>query len=361
MTRILMDGYYGHGNFGDDLLMHLTYRLLRQKFPDATLTIVTTQPSQSYIPTLLDGIVLAAPDRHAHYDLIVHGGGGVFFDFASYGLARRLGEMAVRGIGFPAFLALEAAARRLTGKSLPTTKRRVGLGIGVGRFSAGSPRMLKALPVLASFDHLWLRDRESNTNLQDFAPILRADLLEGSDLAFLTEYWLPEHVARTKAAKPRLGVALRDWRGTDIHAMRNLLMKLARHYDITGFIFDAASDPLTRHMLGDLPLCSWDPHRMQLAAFARQLAAQDALLTSRAHGAICGACLGVPSVILDIEPKMQQVHDMLPVSSILVQDHAAIPPAIDRALHISPESIMNDVTRNHHASQTAWHHLAEQL
>lgn len=351
--RIVMEGYYGRGNFGDDVLMQVTYRLLREEFPGAEIAIIATEPSQAYIVKLLDGISIIPPDRHAHSDIVVHGGGGVFFDFAHYGIGRKTGEALIRLIGFSAFLKLAALTRKLTGKDLPTTSCRIGLGIGVGTFTAGSPRMLKSLPILADFKALWVRDTHSIANLKPCTNIMNAEIIEGSDIAFLSEHWLPNAATRSANTKPKLGIVLRDWPQTDIHELRNSIARLIKDYDITGFIFDAKSDVLIRGILTQFPTHVWDPNAMNIADFAAQLAAQDVLLTSRAHGAICGACLGVPSVIVNIEPKMEQVHAMLPNSTVLVGNENWR-DALKQASAIAPATIAADVTKNRIASQSAW-------
>ena len=238
------------------------------------------------------------------------------------------------------------------GKQLPTTNCRIGLGIGVGTFTTGSPRMLKSLPILADFQALWLRDTQSKAHLKPYKDILKAEIVQGSDIAFLSEHWLPSTTPKIAGAKPKLGVALRDWQGTDIHALRNTLTKLVKDYDITGFIFDAKSDILLRGLLAPFPTHIWDPNTMRIDDFSAQIAAQDVLLTSRAHGAICGACLGVPSVIVSIEPKMEQVHAMLPNSTILVGTNGW-KEALSTANTFTPAAIAADVEKNRNASQSA--------
>ena len=137
--------------------------------------------------------------------------------------------------------------------------------------------------------------------------------------------------------------------------MREVLATLAVTYDITGFIFDAHADPECQRLFAPYTIKIWQPEHMTITDFAAALAAQDVLLTARAHGAICGACLGVASVIIAIEPKLEQVHAMLPNASILVPanapQHWAV--AIAAACRISPATIAGDVQKNRAASEAA--------
>ncbi|MFZ4125632.1 MAG: polysaccharide pyruvyl transferase family protein [Rickettsiales bacterium] len=356
-TRILMEGYYGKGNFGDDVLMLATYHLLRRAAPNATISIVIGDTQDDYPRSLLQGIEIERPDRYAQYDIIVHGGGGVFFDFAQYGIVCRTLELLARLIGFNSVVQLERAVRSITGLRRIRGKRRIGLGIGVGTFSKGSPRMLRSLPILAEYDALWLRDAESVTNLEPFTSVMNAALINGSDLAFMSDDWLPPSTKKPISAKPRLGIALRDWKGMEYAQLRTKLAALAQDCTLTGFIFDVAHDPMMREVLAPYPTHIWQPRTMHIHEFAAQIAAQDGLITSRAHGAICGACLSVPSVILDIEPKMKHVHAMLPHCTQLIDKHAPWESAITTMLALPRERIIEDVARNRAASHAAWEQM----
>jgi polysaccharide pyruvyl transferase WcaK-like protein len=100
----------------------------------------------------------------------------------------------------------------------------------------------------------------------------------------------------------------------------------------------------------------WRPDRHDLVSFLEELAGQDAFVTARAHGAICAACLGRASVILEIEPKLRAVHDMLPRATRLAavdSDAATLGALIDEVLDIPVPMIAQDVTANREASRRA--------
>jgi polysaccharide pyruvyl transferase WcaK-like protein len=352
--RILIVGYYGRGNFGDDLLLHITYRLLKTVIPAAEISIIADSNRADYIHAMLGDVTILPPGRHGHFDLIVHGGGGVFFDFQPGGWLAQMAEKMIDAIGLASFIRLEKLLRSILRKPRTSATHRIGLGIGVGTFAAGSKRLRSSLPILADFSALWVRDRASVENLTRFAEIMHTEIMEGSDLAFFTEHWVPPLPAPTVSEKPRLGIALRDWSGHSISPA--LLETLSMHYAITGFIFDEHADPITQQLLADYPIHVWQPEQMRVGDFAAALATQDVILTSRAHGAICSACVGVPTVIVDIEPKLKQVHAMLPNASVPVAANApeTWEAAIEKALTISHATILTDIQKNHAESTAAW-------
>ena len=358
--RILLVGYYGKGNFGDDVLLKVSYNLLKQAMPDVDISVIVDGDAGGYVPAMLGEVKVLEPARHGHFDLIVHGGGGVYFDFATHGLRNRLIENLLRFVGFPAYLTAEKFVRSISGKPRTSATVRVGLGIGVGTYSPGSPRLRASLPILADHDALWVRDVQSIENLKRFGAVLTGEIIPGSDLAFLTHYWLEKPVApRVPAARPRLGIILRDWAqalgGLPEAALREVFVELARDHDITGFVFDQHADPELQRLLAPYATCVWQPGTMKIDDFAERLAQQDVLLTSRAHGAICGACVGVPSVIVAIEPKLQQVAAMLANACRVVppQQPGQWAGALQEARSIAPQAITADVERNRAASIAA--------
>ena len=358
--KILLVGYYGKGNFGDDVLLKTTHALLKEALPDAVFSVVIGGDAGGYVPKLLGKITTLKPGRHGHFDLIVHGGGGVHFDFTKHGWYDRLKETMMRGIGLLAYLALENSARTITGKKRTSAALRVGLGIGVGTYTFGSPRLRDHIATVADYDALWVRDAESVENLKRFNSILTGEIVLGSDLAFLAHYWLKVPAVRAASSRPRLGIVLRDWvealGGLPEVKLQETIANLATTYDITGIILDQHADPVMQRILAPYPSCIWRPETMDIDDFMRVLSQQNVLLTSRAHGAICGACVGVPSVIVTIEPKLQQVAGMLPNASVAVstQHPESWPDAVAKACAITPQVIVADIETNRAISAAAW-------
>lgn len=352
--RILLTGYYGRANFGDDVLMQVTHRIVRLLFPEANISVLVDGQYGDYVSRFIPDATILTPAYHGKFDAIIHGGGGVFFDYAHHGaLATLIGSM-IEKIGFSHYLYAEHMLRTLLNKPRTTAVRRVGLGIGVGTFSAGSTRLLHKLPLIADMDALWVRDSASVENLARFRSVMKGDIIEGSDLAFLHEYWQAPHEERRPSARPKLGIALRDW-GAQNPKLPEILSQLSEQFELTGFVLDHESDRQTIKLLEPYTTHVWNPRDMSIADFTEPLAQQHVLLTSRAHGAICAACLGIPSVIVPIEPKLQQVHTMLSQSSTLatLDDPCELTNAVQKLLDISIETIADDVAKNRARSQSA--------
>lgn len=360
---VVLVGYYGRQNFGDDVLMIAGHAIARQLAPDARIGLLGTQAP--YIPKLLGEDVGFVPFGMRHnYRLIVHGGGGTFFDFSKHSAMRRVFNRVALAFGPKAFVALETAARRMTGRPRMSAHSRVGLGLGVGTYSPGSPALLNALPTLLDFDAVWLRDLGSLKNLRRIGITTQTFL--GSDLAFLHETWCPPELAlaqrppRSSESRPLIGLVMRDWpardRGKLARQLQDSVAALSRNYRLHLVSLNPDADRETIKCFPDLPHLIWQPDKMSMTNFLRELAAHDTLVTARAHGAICGACLGIPTVILGIEPKLAAVHGMLAKSSQFVAEpfsHEALSTAITQALDVSLHSVATDVHLNREASKAA--------
>lgn len=360
--RILLVGYYGKGNFGDDVLLNVTHGLLRHALPNAEFSVIVGEEGGEYVRHLLGDVKVLRPARHGHFDLIVHGGGGVFFDFNPCGRLYHLLEKVIHTIGLRTYIVSEKLLRTIIKKPRTSGSRRLGFGIGVGTFTEGSQKLLRHnLPTLTDFDALWVRDEESVQNLTRFKNAMKAKIVLGSDLAFLTEYWLGEIAKKKASPRPRLGVILRDRADNDMPMIAATIAELAKGYDITGFILEEQQDPKIMSLLSPYTTHIWQPELMSINSFMQQIGCQDVLLTSRAHGAICGACVGVPSVIVNIEPKLEQVHQMLPNSTLLVQskDTSDWKQALQKVQKIIPEMIAKDVAANRRLSEAAWKEMQQ--
>ncbi len=342
--------------------MLVTHALAGQILPDARIAVRVGTPA-TYLDRLLGIGVARLPfgtrDQHR---LILHGGGGTFFDFADHGPLERGLNAVLFAAGTAAFIKFDYLLRKLVGRQHLSARTRLGFGLGIGTFTPGSARLREALPVLADFDALWVRDAESVANLSRVA--VTPPVILGSDLAFLWDYWCPPSLVLApridRPGRPRVGVVLRDWPAGSGAAFAQGFLPLLDHlsggYELTLISLDPYTDAGTLAALSQYQQVKWQPEQISMLEFAEKLSSQDVLLTSRAHGAICGACLGRASVIVGIEPKLEAVHAMLPGATRLVclpYDPLGVAALIEEALAITTDSIAADVHRNRAEAQRA--------
>jgi polysaccharide pyruvyl transferase WcaK-like protein len=305
---------------------------------------------------MCDASVTVLPhSRGRHFDLIVHGGGGTYFDFAEGSSLDALLNRFVLSGGGALYRRVDGWARALAARPRDSAKVRIGWGLGIGTFTRSSRQLRHKLPTLLDFDGLMVRDEQSIRNLDRLGVSVPAE--RGTDIAFLHDLWTSplQNGAREprEARRARVGVVLRDWPDDQApphgRCVVDAAPALARRYDLTFVSFDATADVRTASLTRPWPRVAWDPHESSISEFSSTLRQFDVLISSRAHGAICGAVLDVPSVLIEIEPKMRAVHDMLPRSTRLAPARPSseeLMEAVQELLALDPSVVASEVAAN---------------
>lgn len=351
MNKIVLKGFYGFGNFGDDILMLTTYKITKEIFPQAEILISSESKNPNYIHKYFPGIKIINATENLKVDWTIHGGGGVFFDFKNHSTPYLLLNQFIKLIGYNNYRRLYESYQSLKGQTFTKQNARAGLGIGVGTYTPSSNRFFSDILSLSSFDILLVRDDTSTVNANQYIP--SKNIHKASDLAFLFNYWMPCIPAPQK--KESIGFILRDWAFNDHVAV---LTKVAKHLSNTGhsvkfFALDETSDTKYIKLAGSIgPVYTWRPEEVTLEHYLSELMTCQLVVSSRAHGAIVPACLGIPVLCVCIEPKLTQVATMLKNSAYVVNApfiKDEILKNIDQALQKSSlirEAIIEDVARN---------------
>ena len=353
MKNILLIGYYGKENFGDDVLFKITYNIVSQWQPNANISVLCEPRDNYYFSNLIGkDIRVIHHGAKEYFDVIIHGGGGTFFDFNESSLSNLFINNFIKTIGFSTYKKVDSLIRKITHKEGISCDTRYGLGIGVGTYTESSEKLKYNIPTLLDFDCLIVRDKLSIKNLNTMS--ITENIKLGSDLAFLNNFWLPKNIynnTQTQEIK-NIGIILRDWsKDKDyLKKIKHILKPLSKKYELTLFIFDKTEDLETIDMFSDYATLIWDSMSIKFDDYCQRLASQDILITSRAHGAICGAVLGVPSIIIEIEPKLQTIHSLLPTSTVLLTlkelNLSFIEKSISKLLTCEKKEISYDVNKN---------------
>lgn len=355
MKKVLLVGYYGKGNFGDDVLFKVTYNFVRQWQPNAEINVLCDEYKEHYLPKLIEeDIRIIEPGNREHFDVIIHGGGGTLFDFKEYGFMDYMINTFIKVIGFSNYQKLESLIRNMTNKKNISSTKRYGFGIGVGTYTKSSKKLKYNIPTLLDFDSLAVRDTLSIENLQKLG--LGKNIQLGSDLAFLDHFWIPKNIKTPSPAqgKKRIGLILRDWDSNDdgnyLNTIDMMLKTLSEKYEFSFFVLDKRSDKEVINISSNYTTYIWDPMNIKFTDYCETLANQDLVITSRAHGAICGAILGVPSILIEIEPKLKTIHSLLPNATSLIDlESMNLEKIIEKIENLSRSeraSLILDVTKN---------------
>lgn len=352
MSKILIKGFYGFGNFGDDILMITAHKIIREIFPHAKIFIGSESKEPNYIFKFLRHVEIVNSSENLEVDWTIHGGGGVFFDFTKHSAKYFLINRIIKIIGYDTYKKLFWAYQTLKGHGFLKQRARAGLGVGVGTYTLSSNRFLSDILALSTFDILLVRDDDSVINAKQYNR--SQSIYKSSDLAFLFTYWMPTHLKRPDR-RDSIGFILRDWIFDDSVAALLMVAKELRFtgHDIKFFALDERADTnFVQEAAKIAPVHCWKPDEMTIEDYLSELVKCKLVISSRAHGAIVSACLGIPVCCILIEPKLRQVAQMLKNSAQTVEapfNKEEVLKVVKNALQVLPslrEATSQDVERN---------------
>lgn len=291
MHRFLLLGYFGHGNFGDEMMLHAFLYGMR-RLTDFNAAVVSGDPNGTRCAHAVMSIhKLNMPAIVAHIissNATVGCGGSLLQDVTSF-----------RSLIYYASLFLLS---RCLGSKV------VLLAQGLGPLRRRLSKLLASL-VLRSCDLLTFRDVASfELALKLGAGRDRAYVT--SDLAFIIE---PPFAATPPSGRITLAIAMRDWRGADEVAMRIA-------HGVLYFASQIASVRCISFSSGDKPLSEWLCWQLSslnavhivptsICDLWKAIEGTHLLIGVRLHSLIAACMVGVPAIAISYDPKVSAFMD----------------------------------------------------
>lgn len=299
--RVVLSGYYGFGNLGDEAVLAAMLAALRSRMPHASFAVLSADPPSTVRQHGVNAVSrmgLRAVRAMSGADLFISGGGSLIQDATS-----------VRSAMY--YLGLLRTGRMLARRSMVYAQ-------GVGPIRR---RWLRALTgsVCNGVDVLTVRDEDSRRLLQECG--VRRPVEVVADPVFALPAAPAERAVTLLGppVRPRIGVALRPW-GDDAYVdplLAGLRGLADRHgADIVVLVFhpskDAALASRAAGQLGGAVISGVTPQEM-LAV----IGALDLVVAARLHALICAAAAGVASVGLTYDPKVAALARQIGVGTLL--------------------------------------------
>ena len=295
--EIAIIGYYGWGNFGDDILASYVLDIVCQTIPPDR--IIVTGPEGNYLERWFPGI-RCKPGREifqpASYPVrkVIFGGGGQFFAFPPsttlnlWGLLKCKAYGRWRMIGWSNYRRLSAYA----------------FCVGVGPLEGVGARWITR-KFFKQCEHISVRDDVSK-NLLSGAENVRvvADPSIGLSIKLSS---ICQRNSKT------LGIVVREWsREPNITNLIVTLQSAAHGLRSRGWAvefisfhsqYDTRVTALLRNRGEDVR--DWKPQSETIQEFCKYLSGFQVLITLRAHGVFLGSLLGTVPIAVSIEPKLE--------------------------------------------------------
>lgn len=332
--RVLLLGYAGHGNFGDDLLLGLAVEAIRRAGPhEITIHTSATGDRADYLGKWFPEARLAkgrlTGGLVSRHERVLYFGGGVLFDYERLRMARRLRRLVSE---FRIF----TLPRLLGGVAFG------GIGMGLGPFAckaglALAGRRIRPFGILGVRDEVSLGlARAQGATQARLTPDLSLVLADGS------QPLCADHAE--DPARPRILVCPRHYphgpRKDRYLASLELAIQGIRKAipgaRVTAFGFQGRHDEeaLDRIGKGADDQVMWDPWKMEVRDVLRLFAAQDLVISSRMHGIFVAGMAGTPSVAIGVDPKLayaagffrnsEHVEDTAAAEAIVTAAHRAL-------------------------------------
>ena len=313
--KVVLKGYYGKGNFGDDLLAKVLVEYLERQY-DAD--IYCDVDLAKYSEKLFPNAIFLSSDSSMTYDLLLLGGGTQFFDFGTYAGVKVIKYWYKKYLLNPKNVLLRLSNKK---NSFNYTKK-IALGIGVGPFHCVESEE-DAIKNLSRYDLVSVRDVNS-------LKIIENSCLERihycADICLTNKVNLfNSNIEMVKVPhKFDFGIVLRDWDESNVRGDFN--QDIVREFSalvsskknkILFFVYSKCDVKLIKLLEKHrVDFVVWDPVATDLSDFVQLHKECKVIISSRYHGLITALKLHKPIVPLVIEPKISAFSKELNISDL---------------------------------------------
>lgn len=306
---ILVYGYYGRGNFGDDILASATLQSLCDVVDPRRIQVFA--PKNCYLDTWFPGVCC---DRKIPYSIkrVIFGGGGLFFAYPRSIFDRLWGWKS-------------ATAATMQRRTKHLNCKKFGFCVGIGPlYGVGAKIVTKHF--LSNFDYLSVRDISSLQILKDFK-IDQCSLATDLSISLLP---VLNTLQKPKTISQRIGIIVREWSHSNNSSTLLLnLQKTIEHFKKNGVPidiilmqspkFDKSQEKISTFFKNEKQLI-WDPSSMTISGFCNEIINYSFIISMRAHGILLGGLLNIPTLGITIDPKIRYMSEMIGTNSMVLPE-----------------------------------------
>jgi polysaccharide pyruvyl transferase CsaB len=324
--KIVMSGYYGFGNAGDEAILKSVYESVKENLPDAKVTVLSKTPEEtsqiygcSAVPRFNPIAVWKAIKK---CDLLISGGGSLLQDTTS-----------TRSLMY--YLLIIRLAERMDKKVMLYAN-----GVGPIRKDFSRKRTAKAVSEATA---VTLRDPESLNTLRSMG-VCRGDVKVTSDPVFLLEPSSGERADKIlkDAGVPEGGfiaVSARPWKTEGFEdKIAEICDKISTQYNknivfltMQPGIDDVESRAIAEKMKSKSYLIECGHNAPDLMSV---IAKSDLVLSMRLHSLIFAARTATPSIGFDYDPKVTAYLKLLDQPSAGKMDDIDVEKTVNYAKDI---------------------------
>jgi polysaccharide pyruvyl transferase WcaK-like protein len=343
--KILMHGYIGHGNFGDDLLFEVAIRNIKILSNIEVYVYVHKEINAEYLLKYYSDLILVKYNNsipilaNLRYDKVYFIGGGIFFDYK-----KSMTKTVFYKRFFSNFIRYKVPYYLGT--------KYAGIGIGIGPYFCDETQKLHSL-IYKCFDVLGLRDKNSFELAKkngvtecilgnDLSLLYKKDLSDISDLSFST--------SNKVVICPRLYSHNRDF---EIHLDKLLTfseyLKKEKYVVRWVFLQKETQELFNKIQNRGYTQTVWDSEKMNVSDFFKIFNDSEYVITSRMHAVFISGMLKKKIIAIEVHPKLRYSNELF------YSEDKTISPLTenrDYKLVFNSEFVYNDTNLNIEFSKT---------
>jgi polysaccharide pyruvyl transferase WcaK-like protein len=305
-SKIGIRGAYGERNFGDDALQYFLIKWVKKN--DIKSTFIGT--SKDYINKLFPSISYINKELiyKKHFKKIILGGGTQFFSFKRI----KKSKYPISIIFHNPILFLKKTKRFIEKKyfyKANNFNELYAVGIGFGPFIENSEIHKEAIRNISLMKSVFPRDNYS----YEFAKRNNKNTFKGTDICFLPNIIDYSKLIKNRFEVKKIGIIVRDWNYKSggenyLSSVLNQYNELS-NYEVDFIFFK--DEPDCELLLKDKNIVKWNPETQSIYNFLEVLSNYDLFISARFHGVIFGGLLNIPSIAIEIEPKLRLTKEFL--------------------------------------------------
>ncbi len=302
--QIVLSGYYGFDNIGDEAVLYSIVSLLKKEIPGARIMVLSNNPEKTKATYGVESVnrwdMKTVAKVIKQSDLLISGGGSLLQDVTS-------------SKTIPYYLAIVKIAQFYK-------KKVVFYSQGIGPVNKGFSKVLMKM-VINKVDGIYVREPASKALLQEIG--IKKPVEVSIDPVIGINLGREENKTTIEVKKPAVGIYLRPWQNEahDEHLMKAMLPSLSKllwegyklyfipmHYDQDRKIAQTMRDKLLeigiaegKNLEADMEVVD---KMLSIDKVLDYTAQFDMVIGMRLHSLIMAAAEKVPMVALSYDPKV---------------------------------------------------------
>ncbi|WP_058486745.1 polysaccharide pyruvyl transferase CsaB [Defluviitalea phaphyphila] len=294
MGRIVLSGYYGFDNTGDEAVMYSIIKTLKEEIEDIHITVLSNNPKKTASTYDVEAVnrwkyndIISALKKA---DILISGGGSLLQDITSW-----------KSIFY--YLSIVIIAK-LLGKKV------VFYAQGIGPIYKKINKILVRL-IVNKVDYISVRDKQSKQELIDMGIKKSIDVV--ADPVLKLNVNVSKRV--TNYDKKRLGVYLREWEKEDkfLEKIKDILKWFSKQdWEIIFIPMHYPDDiKISKEICKEINNATVFEGDYFPENILKITSTMDYVISMRLHGLIMAGAVGVPFLGLSYDPKVKNFVDTM--------------------------------------------------